>query len=215
MWINSFDFKWKNNVKSKRLWVQQIFMERYSKGEFHVLVKKLKLFDHEFFLKHILHDVLIFHSDASQSSFYLIICCIQTFHWLIIFSNNFFRFGVEFFSTPKWKKKIPVQGKEIIVFLVSALAQIKNFPVRWKVSEVNSCLYYSKRENRQFVRINLLVVNLLNGKLYWPNVCQYGFKTQSLTCTSHCRPQNVQPARISLKTWNWKKNFFLRFTKVL
>ena len=105
-------------------------MERYSKGEFHVLVKKLKLFDHEFFLKHILHDVLIFHSDALQSSFYLITCCIQTFHWLIIFSNNFFRFGVEFFSTPKWKKKIPVQGKGIIVFLVSALAQIKNFPVR-------------------------------------------------------------------------------------
>ena len=79
-------------------------MERHSKGEFHVLVKELKLFDHKFFLKYI----AIFHSDASQSSFCLKICCIQHFHWLIVLLNNLFRFGVEFFSTPKQKKKIPV-----------------------------------------------------------------------------------------------------------
>ena len=42
-----------NDIKRKRFWVQQIFMERHSKGEFHVLVKKMKLFDHEFFFKHI------------------------------------------------------------------------------------------------------------------------------------------------------------------
>ena len=46
------NFKPKNNIKRKRLWVWQIFMERHSKGEFHVLVKELKLFDHEFFFKH-------------------------------------------------------------------------------------------------------------------------------------------------------------------
>ena len=40
-----------NNIKRKRFWVRQIFMERHSKGEFHVLVKELKLFDHEFFFK--------------------------------------------------------------------------------------------------------------------------------------------------------------------
>ena len=33
--------------------VWQILMDRYSKGEFHVLLKRLKLFDHELFFKHI------------------------------------------------------------------------------------------------------------------------------------------------------------------
>ena len=31
----------------------EIFMERHSREEFHVLVKKLRLFDHEFFFKNI------------------------------------------------------------------------------------------------------------------------------------------------------------------
>ena len=47
------NFKHKNNIKRKRLWVWQIFMDRYSKGKFHVLVKELKLFDHELFFRHI------------------------------------------------------------------------------------------------------------------------------------------------------------------
>ena len=41
-----------NNIKRKRFWLGQVLMERHSKGEFHVLVKQLKLFDHEFFFKH-------------------------------------------------------------------------------------------------------------------------------------------------------------------
>ena len=36
--------------------------------------------------------------------------------------NNVFRFEVEFFTTPRKKKKA-VQGKEIIVFLVGVRAQ--------------------------------------------------------------------------------------------
>ena len=47
------NFKRKNNIKRKRLWVWQISTERHSEGEFHVLVKALKLFQHEFFFKHI------------------------------------------------------------------------------------------------------------------------------------------------------------------
>ena len=39
--------------------------------------------------------------------------------------SNLFRFGVE--STLKWKKKFPVQGKEIIVFLEGALTQSQKF----------------------------------------------------------------------------------------
>ena len=40
-------------------------MERHSKGEFHVLVKELKLFDHEFFFKRIATG----HFDFSQRCF--------------------------------------------------------------------------------------------------------------------------------------------------
>ena len=39
-----------NNIEKKRFWVRHIFMKRHSKRQFHVLVKKLKLFDHEFLL---------------------------------------------------------------------------------------------------------------------------------------------------------------------
>ena len=43
----------------------QIFMERHLKGEFHVLNKELKLFDHEFFFKHTSARHFLSHSDAS------------------------------------------------------------------------------------------------------------------------------------------------------
>ena len=98
-----WDFKRKNNINKKRLWVWQIFMERHLKGEFHVLVKELKLFDHEFSSTTLLLDILTFRSDVSVSLFCLILCCIQQFHWLIILSNNLFPCGVE--SNPKRKKK--------------------------------------------------------------------------------------------------------------
>ena len=60
------------------------------------------------------------------------------------------------------------------------LRKVKNVPVRGKISEVDSGLYGSKRKNQQFGRINLPVENLLNGGFYQPNVCHYGFNTQSL-----------------------------------
>ena len=43
----------------------EIFMERHSKEEFHVLVKKLRLFDHEFFFK----NIATWHFDFSQRCF--------------------------------------------------------------------------------------------------------------------------------------------------
>ena len=50
----SLRFKCKNNnIKEKRFWLQQTFMERHSKGEFHVLVKELKVFAREFLFKYI------------------------------------------------------------------------------------------------------------------------------------------------------------------
>ena len=51
------NFKCKNNIKRKRIWVWQIFMERHLKWELHVFVKELKLFDHEFLFKQLLSTV--------------------------------------------------------------------------------------------------------------------------------------------------------------
>ena len=45
-------FKRRNNsIERKRFWMRQFFMERHSKGELHVLVNELKVFNHEFFFK--------------------------------------------------------------------------------------------------------------------------------------------------------------------
>ena len=38
------NFKHKTNIKRGRLWVWQIFMDRHSKGGFHILVKELMFF---------------------------------------------------------------------------------------------------------------------------------------------------------------------------
>ena len=43
--------KAKNNRTRRRFWTRQIFLERNQKGEFHNLVKEMKLFDHEYFHK--------------------------------------------------------------------------------------------------------------------------------------------------------------------
>ena len=102
-------------------------MEIHSKGEFHVLVKELKLFDREFFFKHIATR----HFDFSQRCFTaiflfcLIICCIQHIHWLIILPNNLFCFGAEFFRT---EKKISSARKgNYFAFSRCACAKLKVF----------------------------------------------------------------------------------------
>ena len=159
-------------------------MSRHSKGEFHVSVKELKLFDHKFFFRHIATR----HFDFSQRCFTVFVlfqnllhsACIQQFRWLMILSNNLFHFSVELFSTPKRKKNSSTR-KRNYCFQQVRLRKVKSFPFRGKISEVNPGLYCSKRKNRQFVRIDLLVGNLINGKLYRPNVCHHGFKIQSLT----------------------------------
>ena len=37
---------------TRRYWVRKIFQERKTKGEFHLLIKDLKLFDNEYFFKY-------------------------------------------------------------------------------------------------------------------------------------------------------------------
>ena len=114
--------KHKNNIKRKRLWVWQILWKD-TQGEFHILVKELKLFYHEFFFKHI--DAQ--HFDCSQQCltvFVLFNCCIQQFHWYhqIIYSTSEF-----FFFNSKMEKKNLLQGKEITVFLENAFFCVFRF----------------------------------------------------------------------------------------
>lgn len=79
-----------------------------------------------------------------NSLFCFVIGCIQQFHCLIILPNNFFRFAVELFSTPKRENKFPVLGKEIIVFLEGAIVQSLKFFCPWKSFEVHSGLQYER-----------------------------------------------------------------------
>ena len=155
--ILHLNFKRKNNIKRKRLKVWQIFIE---KKQFSVVIKELKLFDHEFFFKHIATR----HFNFSQCCFTVFILFNNLDHSAISLANN----TIEYF-TPLW---IWINSKTE-----------KNFPVHGNISEVDTRFYCSKRKNSQFVRINLLVVNLLKGKFYWPNLCHFGFETQSLTST--------------------------------
>ena len=76
----SLNFKLKKNIKRKRLWVLKVFMERHSKGEFHILVKELKPFDHEFF----------FYStfDFSQRCFTVFVLFNNLLHSAISLANN-------------------------------------------------------------------------------------------------------------------------------
>ena len=82
-------------------------MERHSKGEFHVLIEALKLFDHEFFFKHIAPR----HFDFSQRSLTVFALFFNRLHFILL--NNFFRFGVEFFSTPNCKKYFQVPLRKV------------------------------------------------------------------------------------------------------
>ena len=129
-------YKYRN--KRKRLWVKEMFEERKSKGEFHVLVKELKLFDHEFFFKHIATQ----HVDFSQRCLTVFVLSFNRLYSAdLLVDNTLIKY---LFSPWSWispnsrtKKEIPVQGKEIIVFSVGALRQSQKFFCSRKISEVN------------------------------------------------------------------------------
>ena len=42
----------KNGQKKKRFWVRKLYTKRLQKGEFHLLVRDLRLHDHEYFFKY-------------------------------------------------------------------------------------------------------------------------------------------------------------------
>ena len=107
------------------------------------------------------------------------------------------------------KNLYPGDRKFILINLFEFLKEswhLKNYFnsnfLSWKTRR--STFYFPKSKNRQFVRINLLLENGLNGKFYCPNVFHYGFKIQSLTWTIHCRSQNLESDSTSLKNeWIW------------
>ena len=131
-----FHYKYKN--KTKRLWLKEIFIERQLKGEFHVLGKELKLFDHEFFFKHIATE----HFDFSQRCLTVFVLSFNRLYSVILLVDNtpikyLFSLWSWIFSNCKTEKETPVQRKEIIVFLVSALRQSQKIFCSRKISKVD------------------------------------------------------------------------------
>ena len=49
----------RNRIR-KKIWIRQIFQQRETKGEFHILVKDLRLFDKEYFFRNFEVDVATF-----------------------------------------------------------------------------------------------------------------------------------------------------------
>ena len=49
----------RNRIR-KKIWIRQIFQQRETKGEFHILVKDLRLFDKEYFFRNFQVDVATF-----------------------------------------------------------------------------------------------------------------------------------------------------------
>ena len=49
----------RNRIR-KKIWIRQIFQQRETKGEFHILVKDLRLFDKEYFFRKFQVDVATF-----------------------------------------------------------------------------------------------------------------------------------------------------------
>ena len=49
----------RNRIR-KKIWVRQIFQERDTKGEFHMMVKDLRLFDKEYFFRNFRMDPATF-----------------------------------------------------------------------------------------------------------------------------------------------------------
>ena len=49
----------RNRIR-KKIWIRQIFQQRETKGEFHILVKDFRLFDKEYFFRNFQVDVATF-----------------------------------------------------------------------------------------------------------------------------------------------------------
>ena len=98
----------------------QIFMDRYSEGEFHVLVKELKLFDHEFFLKHIATR----HFDSSQQCFIVFVLFNNLLHSTISLADNIVEYcriiystlELNFFQFQNEKKNFQFKEKKLLCF---------------------------------------------------------------------------------------------------
>ena len=50
----------KNGRKKKLFWVRKLYAERLQKGEFHLLVRDLRLHDHEYFFKYFRMSPIVF-----------------------------------------------------------------------------------------------------------------------------------------------------------
>ena len=116
-----FHYKYKN--KTKRLWPKEMFIERQLKGEFHVLSKELKVFDHEFLFKHIATE----HFDFSQRCLTVFVLSFNRLYSVILLVDNTpikylfslwsFLLGVGIFSNCKTGKRNSSTRKRNYCFL--------------------------------------------------------------------------------------------------
>ena len=65
-------------------------------------------------------------------------------------------------------------------FLKKVYTQITTLAALFFVEKQTVLPFIVQRKRSQFIRINLLVVNHLNGEFYWPKTFHYGFEIQSL-----------------------------------
>ena len=65
-------------------------------------------------------------------------------------------------------------------FLKKVYTQITTLAALFFVEKQTVLPFIVQRKKSQFIRINLLVVNHLNGEFYWPKTFHYGFEIQSL-----------------------------------
>ena len=91
-------------LRGKDFWCSKFLWKRTWKESSMFLLRNWNYLIMSSSSRTLLINILIFDSDIWQYLFCFWISCIQQLHWLIILSNNFFCLGVEFFSTPKWKK---------------------------------------------------------------------------------------------------------------
>ena len=65
-------------------------------------------------------------------------------------------------------------------FLKKVYTQITTLAALFFVEKQTVLPFIVQRKKSQFIRINLLVVNHLNGEFYWPKTFHYGFEIQLL-----------------------------------
>ena len=124
-----------------------IFTDRYSIGEFHVLVEGLKLYDREFFFKHIATR----HFEFTQSCFTVFFLFNNLLHSAISLTDNTIEWFIPhwswiFFNSKTEKNISSTRKRNHCVFSRFACGNLKIFIFSGKISKVEFGLYVRKEK---------------------------------------------------------------------